>query len=246
MIHLYYADFSSVDPAKLIPEYSSKIDPERLQKVIRTKADSAKVRSLIAGYLLQVGVKRHLEENRAGSAEFMEAFADAEAVLPLRYRYTDQGKPYLADYPGLYFNLSHSGNVAACAVADCEVGMDVQIYGKGREAVAKRFFTGKEQETLQRAKEEGRFEEVFFSLWSIKESYLKYTGLGMKMGLDSFEIDFDRQRIIDLSDKEESEKQESEKRVYFRQISLPNLSEYAASVCCGCEKMEIAIHQIPI
>ena len=241
MIHLYYADFSSVDPAKLIPEYSSKIDPERLQKVIRTKADSAKVRSLLAGYLLQVGVKRHLEENRAGSAEFMEAFADADAVLPFRYRYTDQGKPYLADYPGLYFNLSHSGNVAACAVADCEVGMDVQVYGKGREAVAKRFFTGQEQEMLQRAKEEGRFEEVFLSLWSIKESYLKYTGLGMKMGLDSFEIDFDRQRIIDLAGKEESEK-----RVYFRQISLPSLSEYAASVCCGCEKMEIAIHQIPI
>ena len=94
---------------------------------------------------------------------------------------------------------------------------------------------------LQRAKEEGRFEEVFLSLWSIKESYLKYTGLGMKMGLDSFEIDFDRQRIIDLAGKEESEK-----RVYFRQISLPSLSEYAASVCCGCEKMEIAIHQIPI
>lgn len=241
MIHLYYADFSSVDPAKLIPEYSSKIDPERLQKVMRTKADSAKVRSLIAGYLLQVGVKRYLEESRAGSAETLDPLSDAEAVLPLRYRYTDQGKPYLADYPDLYFNLSHSGNVAACAVADCEVGMDVQVYGKGREAVAKRFFTGQEQEMLQRAKEEGRFEEVFFSLWSIKESYLKYTGLGMKMGLDSFDIDFDSQRIIGLSDKEGAAKQ-----VYFRQISLPNLSEYAVSVCCGCEKMEIAIHQILI
>lgn len=239
MIHLYYADFSSVDPAKLIPEYSSKIDPERLQKVMRTKADSAKVRSLIAGYLLQVGVKRYLKENRAGSAESMKTFA--EAVLPLRYRYTDQGKPYLADYPDLYFNLSHSGNVAVCAVADCEVGMDVQVYGKGREAVAKRFFTGQEQEMLQRAKEEGRFEEVFFSLWSIKESYLKYTGLGMKMGLDSFDIDFDSQRIIGLSDKEGAAKQ-----VYFRQISLPNLSEYAVSVCCGCEKMEIMIHQVPV
>lgn len=239
MIHLYYADFSSVDPAKLIPEYSSKIDPERLQKVMHTKADSAKVRSLIAGYLLQVGVKRYLKENRAGSAESMKTFA--EAVLPLRYRYTDQGKPYLADYPDLYFNLSHSGNVAVCAVADCEVGMDVQVYGKGREAVAKRFFTGQEQEMLQRAKEEGRFEEVFFSLWSIKESYLKYTGLGMKMGLDSFDIDFDSQRIIGLSDKEGAAKQ-----VYFRQISLPNLSEYAVSVCCGCEKMEIMIHQVPV
>ncbi|MBO5113265.1 MAG: 4'-phosphopantetheinyl transferase superfamily protein [Lachnospiraceae bacterium] len=239
MIHLYYADFSSVDPAKLIPEYSSKIDPERLQKVMRTKADSAKVRSLIAGYLLQVGVKRYLKENRVGSAESMKTFA--EAVLPLRYRYTDQGKPYLADYPDLYFNLSHSGNVAVCAVADCEVGMDVQVYGKGREAVAKRFFTGQEQEMLQRAKEEGRFEEVFFSLWSIKESYLKYTGLGMKMGLDSFDIDFDSQRIIGLSDKEGAAKQ-----VYFRQISLPNLSEYAVSVCCGCEKMEIMIHQVPV
>lgn len=241
MIHLYYADFSSGDPAKLIPEYSSKIDTERLQKVMRTKADSAKVRSLIAGYLLQVGVKGFLKENRTGRAEAFKTLPDAEEVLPLRYRYTDQGKPYLTDYPGLYFNLSHSGNVAVCAVADCEIGTDVQIYGKGREAVAKRFFTGKEQEMLQRAREEGRFEEVFFALWSIKESYLKYTGLGMKKGLDSFDIDFDSQRIIDLSGGKGAAKQ-----VFFRQISLPNLSEYAVSVCCGCEKMEILIHQVPV
>lgn len=239
MIHLYYSDFSSMDPEKLIMEYSNKVDKERLQKVMRTKADLAKVRSLLAGYLLQVGVKRYLEENRDGRGESLEAHPDAEAVLPLRYHYTDQGKPYLSDYPGLYFNLSHSGNVAACAVADCEIGVDVQIYGKGREAVAKRFFTKEEQESLEKAGNEGKFEEAFFSLWSIKESYLKYTGLGMKKGLDSFHIDFEREKIIDLSAGDKVQEQ-----VYFRQISLPNLPEYALSVCSGCEKMEIDLEKI--
>lgn len=241
MIHLYYADFSSADPAKLVAEYSGKVDRERLRKVRRARADQAKARSLTAGYLLQVGVKNALKEKQSGIAGGAEISLDADGVLPLRYRCTEQGKPYLADYPGLYFNLSHSGNVAVCAVADCEVGVDVQLCKKGREAVAERFFTEKEREILRRAGEEGRFEEVFFALWSIKESYLKYTGLGMKKGLASFDIDFDGQRIIDFSAGDKEGKQ-----VFFRQVSLPQLSEYAVSVCCGCGNMEPALHQISI
>ena len=99
MIHLYYADFSSVDPAKLIPEYSSKIDPERLQKVIRTKADSAKVRSLIAGYLLQVGVKRHLEEKitKALKSDTTRISKAEQAVLDLFKDKTNWSVPEMAD-----------------------------------------------------------------------------------------------------------------------------------------------------
>lgn len=241
MIYFYYADFSSMDLEKLIREYSGRVDGERFKKAMCKGADLPKARSLIAGYLLQVGIRKLWREDPLFRFSHQGDSFDTAAVLPLRYRYTEQGKPYLTDVPGLYFNLSHSGNVAACAVADCEVGMDVQVYEKGRETIAGRFFTKKEQELLQKAGKEGRWEEAFFALWSIKESYLKYTGLGMKKGLASFDIDFGGQAIIDLS-----EKSERAGKAYFRQISLPNLPEYAVSVCCGCKEMEISVHQIPV
>ncbi|MGN1180761.1 MAG: 4'-phosphopantetheinyl transferase family protein [Suilimivivens sp.] len=233
LINLYYANFSSMDEEKLIEEYRNKVDRERWMKVMRTGADKARVRSLIAGYLLQQGVRDFLTEERI-------PFED-EAVLPFQYRYTQQGKPYLVNYPDLYFNLSHSGQVAACAVADCEIGIDIQAYVGGKERIAKRFFTKEEQELLEEAKKDGRFEELFFTFWSIKESYLKYTSLGMKQGLDSFRIDLKKHQITDLCDRDRKEEP-----VFFRQIELPGLSEYACSVCFKYQETEIAVKKIEL
>lgn len=225
MINLYYAYFASEEEGALIEKYKSKVDLERLEKVMRIRAEKAKVRSLLAGYLLQVGVKEFLLKD--------------EDVLSLKYSYREQGKPYLAEYPQIHFNLSHSGNVAACAVADDEIGMDVQVFEKGKEGIAGRFFTKEEQETLEKAKESGNFEALFFAYWSIKESYLKYTGLGMKQGLDTFGIDFKNKRIIDLCRKEKEP-------VFFEQIRLPGLPEYALSICSGCREKEIKVLKIPL
>lgn len=230
MAVLYYADFSSMNEEKLIKEYLGKVDKERLAKIMRTKAVKAKVRSLLAGYLLQRAIKDYLSgaSGNAQSDSKQETWQD-ETVIDLKYRYGEHGKPYLKDYPGLYFSLSHSGDVVVCVLAEQEIGLDVQQHVKIKEGLARRFFTEEENALLAEAAGVQAYEQLFFRMWSIKESYIKYTGLGMKQGLDTFSIEWGNKLIRDRKNK-----------VAFEEIKLDELPEYAVSVSMK-EREEIRI-----
>ena len=55
---------------------------------------------------------------------------DARIPIPAKYKRNEHGKPYLEDRQGIYVNWSHSGDYVICAVADREVGIDLQYAGK--------------------------------------------------------------------------------------------------------------------
>lgn len=218
MAILYYVDFSSYDMEELIVKYKNKVDSERLSKITRTQPLKARVRSLLGGYLLQIAVKEIAER------EYPER-KNNDTVIDLKYGYNTNGKPYLLDYPDFHFSLSHSGNVVALAVSDREIGLDVQEYVIIKRDLAKRFFTEEEQELLLKQKDEDSYRKLFFMLWSMKESYIKYTGLGMSHGLDTFHIDFDKNEI---REKGNIGQEADAKYIYFEPEELPG---YAFSVC---------------
>ena len=64
------------------------------------------------------------------------------AQLPeiLEIHRTKYGKPYLTNVGGLYFNISHSGNLIAMAIARCPVGIDIEIGKNADVEVAYSFF----------------------------------------------------------------------------------------------------------
>lgn len=95
------------------------------------------------------------------------------------------GKPYLAHYPGVHFNLSHSGSWGACALSEAPVGVDVELVRPLRQNVAGRFFTPTEQAFLARQSEP---ERAFFRLWTRKESFIKALGKGLTLPLNSFSV----------------------------------------------------------
>ena len=72
---------------------------------------------------------------------------DAQIVI------TVLGKTYLAQYPGVQFNLSHSGPWGVCALSGAPVGVDVELVRPLRQNVARRFFTAGEQAYLERCPE---------------------------------------------------------------------------------------------
>ncbi len=77
------------------------------------------------------------------------------------------GKPY-AD--GIYFNISHSGDICMVAVSDKEVGLDVeQIVPREWEKLSNRFYTEEERKRVSSL-------ESFLVLWTKKESLIKYLG----------------------------------------------------------------------
>ena len=96
------------------------------------------------------------------------------------------GKAYISNYKNIHFNLSHSGKIVLCAISDKEVGADVEYIDSEIDLnIAQHYFYNTEYENIMNAKNKS---EEFFKYWVLKESYMKYTGLGMNLELNSFEI----------------------------------------------------------
>lgn len=98
------------------------------------------------------------------------------------------GKPYCKNFPEIHFNISHSGDWVICAICDSPIGVDIEKIGHADLQIAKRFFT--EYEYRQLLNQETNRSELFYKLWTLKESYMKYTGKGLLIPLNSFEFDF--------------------------------------------------------
>jgi 4'-phosphopantetheinyl transferase len=96
------------------------------------------------------------------------------------------GKPSV---PGteIQFNLSHSGDLAVCAVTrGRRIGVDVECIRSVAEidAIVGRFFAAGEAERIRAAAVR---ERAFFECWTRKEAYIKGVGGGLSIPLTSFD-----------------------------------------------------------
>jgi 4'-phosphopantetheinyl transferase len=111
----------------------------------------------------------------------------------LEFSYGEHGKPSLAGAnvsSGLCFNLSHSAGLAVYAIArERNLGIDVEHAqpDSAGDEIAKRYFSGREVSDLRSLPLEARV-EGFFHCWTRKEAYLKATGMGLQIPLDSFSV----------------------------------------------------------
>ena len=139
------------------------VGTERRKKVIRYRMPDDRKRSLAAGLI----IRKILNENGLSEDSL---------------KYSENGKP-LAD--NLFFNISHAGDYVVGVSSDREVGCDIEKIVDAPLEVADRFFHLKEAEYIKSAEDKNR---AFFTLWTLKESYMKMTGRGMNLPLDSFEV----------------------------------------------------------
>lgn len=109
---------------------------------------------------------------------------------PLRIERYPQGKPYLPDYPGFFFNYSDGGDYAALAVSDTEVGVDLETIRSRPNylAVLHRFFLPEEYAAVEKADSEYIRLVRFFRLWTQKESALKHAGCGLGEKMREYKI----------------------------------------------------------
>ena len=116
-----------------------------------------------------------------------------QAPSRLEFSYAEYGKPSLAaenTSNGLCFNLSYSGDVVLYAIArERNLGIDVEQMraDAARDDIAQRHFAARELSDLRSLPPEQRL-EGFFNCWTRKEAYLKATGIGLRIALDSFSV----------------------------------------------------------
>ena len=111
----------------------------------------------------------------------------------LNFFYSKKEKPSLGppnDSVDVTFNVSHSGGIALLAFARRkEIGIDVEQVREDFdvEAIARRFFSAREQEQLAALPNDEKF-EAFFRCWTRKEAYIKATGDGLSIPLHQFDV----------------------------------------------------------
>ena len=119
----------------------------------------------------------------------LQKLLDEEGITQPEFKIGKYGKAYICNYEDIYFNLSHSKKIVSCAISNKEIGVDVEYNDPTIDLnIAKSYFYNSEYENIMKSDNPSN---EFFKYWVLKESYMKYTGLGFNLDLNSFEIIID-------------------------------------------------------
>lgn len=135
----------------------------------------------------------------------------------------DKGKPSPEGINGIYYNISHSGKWVVVIADDNNVGIDVEKIRKFPAGVAERFFSETEKSLINNTSTETEKQELFFTIWTLKESFLKAIGKGLTKSLSSFTVEKDHEGNWHLGDDTETS------GMYVK--SIPFVEGYKLSVC---------------
>lgn len=103
----------------------------------------------------------------------------------IEFCYNQYKKPYIKQKEP-YFNTSHSGNMILGAIGSREIGIDIEEMKEIDLDIAKRFFCQEEFEYIVSAGTNKL--QLFFEIWTKKESYIKAVGKGLSLPLNSFNV----------------------------------------------------------
>lgn len=194
-----------------------RLSQDRQKKIDRFIFPKDKQLSLAAGLAFQAGLADY------GLREQQLTIADDQ-----------NGKPYLPEYPEIFFNIAHSEQLAICAFSNREIGTDVERMAPVDLELARRFFDNSEYRDIIAA---DCPEEAFYDYWVLKESYMKATGLGFKLALDAFRIAREEALLTD------------QHRVYQDSVLMPYgfylttvFDNYKLAVCTKGNPPEIKLH----
>ena len=145
-------------------------------------ADISQQEHLLGRQLLLRGLNDLLSSLSSDS----QVYPSAPAVLPA-IALTATGKPYLPYFPNVHFNITHCDGLVACAFDHHEIGLDAELPGYFPEVLIGRALSGKEKHCLITAgSDECLRQECFYRFWTLKEAYVKKSGIGVDTDLKAF------------------------------------------------------------
>ena len=171
MTKLYVCEISNLikevkADSNALENYFDKLGKQRIEHILKNNKAEDRARALGASYLL--------------------LFALEKAGYPIErlpdFSYKENGKPYLREYPDVYFNISHTKNIITCVISDGEVGVDIEHARKVSESAINRVFSENEKKLA------GFSVDGYIRLWTMKEACAKLSGTGLPAILDGMEI----------------------------------------------------------
>lgn len=97
----------------------------------------------------------------------------------------EHGKPFLTQSGDLHFSLSYTQDAAVIALAGQPIGIDIEKIRPHRMRFTKNLGTPHELSMLKAAPDDLL---LFYTFWTRKEAWVKLTGSGLTVPLDSFDV----------------------------------------------------------
>lgn len=133
--------------------------------------------------------------------------------------YNKNEKPYIKVKKDFYFNISHSGKYAVCAVSNRNIGVDIEKWQHFEEGVIEYIYLSDEIKSA--ALYPGSPERYYTKLWTIKESVMKYYGTGLSLEPQKITINSEDPIKVSCEEFDTS-------ALYFKQYEIPG---YFITVC---------------
>ncbi len=211
---LYILNITSLDDEAKFRSFYQAMPRYRQDKIDAFKPRKSKLLSLGAGILLD------------------RAMTDI-AITDYEPEYRGQNKPYIKGRSDVFYNISHSGDVVVLALSGKEIGVDVEQIRHFEDTLINYVFsdtdkaTAKELSTNFSGDEESRFDQAYTRLWTVKESIMKHSSMGITLSPKAITITLKGGRLVADSPEYECSSL----------CLLPeNIDDYQITICSAFEE----------
>ncbi len=178
MLIYYFNDFDAVDE-RMIEQMLSNAAPQQVE-LVRSMKTLSRQREQAVSYALLAYALQHDNEKIMCSDTVVVPFPANQLLqktsMPPTWAVEEHGKPYLTNYEGVHFNISHCREAIVTAISGHAVGVDVEGRRRFSNTLLQRSFNETEQESVLRSDDP---ELEFARIWTRKEAWFKYTGTGI-------------------------------------------------------------------
>ena len=121
-----------------------------------------------------------------------------------QYDSNSYGKPFISykhKIINLQFNLSHTRRLIALIITQKEnCGIDIELIRPLNDYfnIARLVFSQNERITMSKINNNDVLKNYFFSLWTLKEAYIKARGIGLSLDLKKISFSFGKNKSINL------------------------------------------------
>ena len=204
MFTIYAVNIEKFKDEEILEYLFKYISQEKAEKLSKFKMIDDKKRGLIGELLVRYLICDNLKIKNS----------------EVNFTKNKYGKPFLKDYIGLEYSVSHSNKFVVCAIGDYAVGIDIEYVKDVELGAANYLFERHEYEVFNNLPENNKL-DYFYSMWTLKESLIKAKGLGLSIPMKSFSINRDSEKNIYCVYENY--------KYYFREYNT--LNDYKLSIC---------------